>query len=162
MVNYGMIGAMILPNVGGWLGGIITSKNIKPWYENLNKPSWRPPNWAFGPVWTCLYTGMGFASYLVYRDGGGFNGDARVPLALFGTQLALNWAWTPIFFYYHTLGWSLVEMLALYGSVLACSASFYKVNRTAGLIMIPYLIWLTLAAALNYTIWRDNQVKAKD
>jgi tryptophan-rich sensory protein len=57
---------------------------------------------------------------------------------------------------------SLVEMLALYGSVLACSASFYKVNRTAGLIMIPYLIWLTLAAALNYTIWRDNQVKAKD
>jgi benzodiazapine receptor len=117
-------------------------------------------------------------------------GDARVPLVLFGIQLALNWAWTPIFFHYHELGWvslgrncvifnfqyvnskilkilsnfafqSVVEMLALYGSVLACSASFYKVNRTAGLIMIPYLTWLTLATALNYTIWRDNQVKVK-
>jgi len=157
MVNYGMIGAMILPNVGGWAGGILTSKNIKPWYESLKKPSWRPPNWAFGPVWTSLYTSMGYASYLVYKDGGGFDGDAQLPLALFGTQLALNWAWTPIFFHYHKLGWSLVEIIALFGNVAACSASFYQINPTAGLIMIPYLIWLSLATALNYVVWRDNK-----
>lgn len=100
---YKIIGAALLPNVGGWAGGIITSQNIKPWYESMKKPDWRPPNWAFGPVWTGLYCGMGYASYLVYRDGGGFNGPAKLPLILYGSQLALNWSWTPIFFGLHSL-----------------------------------------------------------
>lgn len=73
-INWPAIGFTILPNLGGIAGGILTRKNIDTWYASLKKPEWRPPNAAFGPVWTTLYSGMGYASYLVYRDGGGFSG----------------------------------------------------------------------------------------
>jgi len=161
MVNWGMIGAMILPNIGGWAGAVITAKQVPTWYETLKKPEWRPPNRAFGPVWTCLYTSMGYASYLVYKNGGGFDGAARIPLILFGSQLALNWLWTPIFFGWHKLGLSLVEIIGLYGTVVACTASFWSVDKTAGMIMLPYLGWLSLATALTYCIWRDNKDKSE-
>ncbi len=97
-----MLGWVLLPHIGGFAGAVITRKNIKQWYENLDRPSWRPPNLAFGPVWTSLYTMMGYASYLIYRDG---LGDSRNrALALYGSQLLLNWIWTPIFFGWHKLG----------------------------------------------------------
>ena len=96
-------GAVSLPMAGGILNGVLTRNNIKNWYETLNFPSYRPPNWIFGPMWTSLYAGMGYASYLVWKDGGGFGGPAGIPLAVYGTQLALNWAWSPIFFGQHNI-----------------------------------------------------------
>ncbi|XP_046382542.1 translocator protein-like [Ischnura elegans] len=153
------VGATLLPHVGGYLNGLIVRPQLKTWYKDLKKPSWCPPNAAFPVAWTTLYTGMGYASYLVWRDGGGFDGDARLPLALYASQLALNWAWSPIFFHYHSFKWSMVNITLLWGNVAACAYYFWEINRPAGLLMVPYLGWLTLAAAITYRIWQDNPPK---
>ncbi|XP_063232379.1 translocator protein [Bacillus rossius redtenbacheri] len=155
-INWPLVGATVLPNVGGWIGAYFTRKNVKVWYESLKRPDWRPPNAAFAPIWTGLYCGMGYASYLVWRDGGGFDGPARLPLALYGSQLALNWAWSPIFFGAHNIKLGLVTIGVLWVNVAACVATFREVSPTAGLILLPYLGWLSLASALNYVVWRDN------
>ncbi|KAM4582127.1 translocator protein isoform 2-T2 [Fundulus diaphanus] len=164
-----MIGLTALPQVGGLYGGFITRKEVKTWYPTLNKPSWRPPNAAFPVVWTCLYTGMGYGSYLIWKELGGFTEDALVPLGLYGLQLALNWAWTPIFFGAHKLKWAsffsssaFVEIVFLTGTVGATMVSWYPVSRTASLLLAPYLSWLCLATALNYRIWRDNPEKKEE
>lgn len=153
--------AVILPNVGGWAGGIITQQNIKPWYESLNKPKFNPPNYLFGPVWTGIYCGIGYASYLVYDEllasGNGFNRTAQMALALYANQLVLNWAWTPIFFKYHSLKWSAVELSVLTASSAACGYAFGQINRTAGYLFVPYLAWLSYALYLNVSIYLKNK-----
>ena len=136
--------------LGAIPGGIINTRN-RPWYEKIKRPSWRPPNWVFGPVWTCLYAGMGFASYLVWRDGG----DTTC-LALYSAQLLLNWAWTPIFFGLHDARAASLEICLLWVSVLACGLKFYSVNPVAGLLFLPYQLWVSLASALTFDIWRLN------
>ncbi|XP_062607543.1 translocator protein-like [Saccostrea cucullata] len=149
--------AIALPYVGAAFGSLISRRNISTWYENIKRPSWRPPNYLFGPVWTALYGGMGYASYLVWKDGGGFQGDAALPLALYGTQLALNWAWTPIFFGAHRLGLATIEIGCLWGTIVATIFAFREVNTTAAYIMVPYLGWVTFASVLNFKIWRMNK-----
>ncbi|XP_050429618.1 translocator protein [Adelges cooleyi] len=151
-----------VPNIGGFIGGIYVRKNIKGWYETLNRPSWRPPNYMFAPVWTTLYTGMGYASFIVYRDGGGFQGAAKIPLILYSSQLLLNWAWSPLFFHFHKLKWSLFEICALWANVAGCTVAFYQVNKVAGSLMIPYLGWLSLATALTYYIYKNNPETPKE
>ncbi|KAH8260378.1 hypothetical protein KR026_010589 [Drosophila bipectinata] len=169
-------GAIILPNLGGLYNGSLTRKHLQNWYAHLKFPSFKPPNWVFAPVWTTLYAGMGYGSYLVWRDGGGFSGEAKLPLLVYGTQLALNWAWSPIFFGQHNIKgvsnihisstWSslipfirsqgLIDIVALTATAGACGVLFYQVNKVAGLIFVPYLAWLSFATALNYSIWKLN------
>ncbi|XP_014231460.1 translocator protein [Trichogramma pretiosum] len=156
-VTWPVIAATVHPNIGGWLGNfLITRRNLKPWYQSLKKPSWTPPNWAFGPAWTTVYCSMGYASHLVLRDSGSWE-NAALPLSVYGANLALNWAWTPIFFGAHKIKWALYEIIALWGTTAAMGVLFYRVNTTAGLLILPYLAWNTLAVALNYAVWRDNE-----
>lgn len=105
--------AVILPNIGGWAGSVITRANLKPWFASLIKPKFNPPSWLFAPAWTTIYCSIGYASYLVYDDllatGNGFDRTAKVALALYANQMVLNWAWTPIFFGLHSLKWVSLE-----------------------------------------------------
>uniref|UniRef100_A0A3B3RQ59 Translocator protein n=1 Tax=Paramormyrops kingsleyae TaxID=1676925 RepID=A0A3B3RQ59_9TELE len=151
-----MLGFTALPHLGGLSGSIITRREVKTWYPSLIKPAWGPPNSAFPVVWMGLYTGMGYASYLVWKELGGFTQDAVVPLGLYGLQLALNWAWTPIFFGAHSIKLALIEIVILTGTVGATMVSWYPISCPATLLMVPYLAWLCLATCLNYCIWRDN------
>ncbi|WAR07920.1 TSPO-like protein [Mya arenaria] len=165
MANYlKPVAAVLIPNIGGFLGGFVTRKEVRPskpgevsWYMALKKPSFQPPSWLFAPVWTGLYCSMGYASYMIYRDGGGFSGDAALPLALYGTQLALNWAWSPLFFGQKKLGLALCENMLLWGSILATIVAFHQVNADAAHILLPYLGWVSFANFLNFKIWRLNK-----
>ncbi|XP_060701157.1 translocator protein-like [Hemiscyllium ocellatum] len=156
-----IVGFATLPHVGGLLGWYLGRSQVPTWFEQLKKPWWRPPNKIIPVVWTALYTGMGYASYLIWRDLGGFTNAALIPLGLYGTQLTLNWAFSVIFFGTHNLSLALIEAFCLYGSVVGTMVSWYPINKTATLLMAPYLAWLTLATALTYCIWRDNPDKKK-
>ncbi|XP_020789725.2 translocator protein-like [Boleophthalmus pectinirostris] len=156
-----VIGMTTFPILGGLTARFITRKEVNNWYPTLKKPSWRPPNAAFPIVWTCLYTGMGYGSYLIWKELDGFTEEALVPLGLYGLQLTLNVAWPCIFFGAHKLKWALVEIVLLTGTVAATMWSWYPISKTATLLLAPYLSWLCLATSLNYCIWRDNPEEGK-
>lgn len=155
-INWKAVGFTLLPFTGGFVGSRMTRGKIETFYKDLRKPAYRPPNWAFPVVWTSLYTCMGYASYMVYRDGGGFEGSARTALALYGGQLLVNWSFTPIFFGMEKLFWGFVNTAVLWGGVAVTMKSFYDINPNAGALLIPYQIWVTLAATLAYNIWKMN------
>jgi tryptophan-rich sensory protein len=124
------------------------------WYDQLRKPSFTPPSWVFGPVWSVLYASMGVAAWLVWRRRG-LRGGAR-PLGLFAVQLVLNAAWTPLFFGLRLPGAALIEIAALWAAVVVTTWSFFRVSRAAGALMVPYAAWVSFAAVLNFSIWRLN------
>ena len=124
------------------------------WYLALNKPSWNPPAWSFGPAWTLLYTLMAVAAFLVWKRGG--FAAQRVPLALYGLQLGLNAAWTPIVFGAHALGLGLLTIGALWIAILLTLLIFRRIRPLAGALMLPYLLWVSFATALNFALWRMN------
>lgn len=124
------------------------------WYAALKKPSWNPPGWIFGPVWSALYTMMAVAAWLVWRRGGVV--AQRRPLALFLSQLVLNAAWTPLFFGLHQPGIAFVEIVLLWLAIASTLAAFRPVSRVAAWLLAPYLVWVSFAALLNFTLWRLN------
>ncbi len=124
------------------------------WYASLKKPTWNPPAWIFGPVWTVLYATMAIAAWLVWRRGGW--AAQRRPLFLFLAQLALNALWTPLFFGLHRPGLAFAEIVLLWLMIVATLAAFRSANRAAMWLLAPYLAWVSFAAVLNLTLWRLN------
>ena len=135
-------------------GSLSTFRSLVDWYPTLQKPSFNPPNSVFGPVWSVLYTMMAVSAWLVWRSGP-FR-STRLPLGLFGVQLALNLGWSLIFFGLRNPGPAFAEIVALWLSILATIVAFWRVRPLAGAILIPYLCWVSFASALNFAIWRLN------
>jgi tryptophan-rich sensory protein len=136
-------------------GAWFTSGSVATWYPTLQKPAWNPPPWVFGPVWTVLYLMMATAAWLVWRKAG-FSGAAG-PLALFAVQLALNALWSPLFFGLESPGAGFADIVALWIAVGATLISFWRVAPPAGALFVPYWLWVSFAAALNFAIWRMNR-----
>ncbi|KAL6771746.1 hypothetical protein ACKKBG_A27660 [Auxenochlorella protothecoides x Auxenochlorella symbiontica] len=144
--------SIAVPLAGGTLIGLALKDETRGvWYKTLKKPSWNPPAWVFGPVWTALYSAMGYASWRVWQAGGG-----QLPLGLYAAQLALNFAWSPLFFGAKALGVAAVDITALVGMVAATIYEFQKVDPVAAQLLYPYLAWVTFAAALNYNLAANN------
>jgi tryptophan-rich sensory protein len=136
------------------IGGAVTTPKIGTWYAVLAKPSWNPPDWIFGPVWSALYLSMAVAAWLVWRQGG--LADATTPLALFGVQLVLNVLWSCLFFGLQNPGLAFVEVLALWVAIAATMIVFWQRSMIAGILFVPYLAWVSFASVLNFTIWQLN------
>jgi benzodiazapine receptor len=137
------------------LGGLATRNGLPGWYSTLAKPSWTPPSWVFGPVWTLLYTTMAVAAWLVLLRGG-WNG-ARGALILFAVHLAVNAAWSVLFFGCHRPGLALVDIVILWGMILALIVAFRRISAGAALLLVPYLLWVSFATVLNGAIWWLNR-----
>lgn len=137
------------------LGAAWTNLSVGDWYAAIKKPSWNPPNWLFGPVWTALYIGMAVAAWLVWRKNG--LADAWLPLLLFAVQLFLNAAWSALFFGMRSPGIAFADIVLLWFAILATIVAFGRVSGLAATLLVPYLAWVSFATALNGAIWSANQ-----
>jgi translocator protein len=146
-----LLGLIVLCLAAGALGAAVTAPAIPTWYAGLAKPSFNPPNWIFAPVWTALYVLMAIAAWLVWR-----RGNARPPLTLFGVQLALNSAWSLLFFGLHRVDLALVDIVLLLAAIVATARAFHPRSAVAALLLVPYLAWVSFATVLNFAIWRLN------
>lgn len=148
--------SIALPLAIGALGSYYTIPEISGWYQTIQKPSWNPPNGIFGPVWTTLYILMGVALYLVWKTP---NSKRTKPIVVsfFMIQLGLNFLWSFIFFNQHRIGLALANIILLWIFILLTILSFSKVNKTAAWLLIPYILWVSFAMLLNYSIWQLNK-----
>ena len=147
--------AMAVPLAVGGLSGAMTARSVATWYPNLVKPSFNPPAWIFGPVWTLLYVLMGVAAYLVWRRGIDADG-VRVALIAFLIQLALNGLWSLLFFGLKSPALAFAEILLLWLAIGVTVWLFWRVVPAAGALLLPYWAWVSFAAILNGSIWRLN------
>ena len=149
---YGMLAVFILICLA--VGGSGAAFPPGEWYRQLAKPPLNPPAWVFGPVWTLLYILMGVSAWLIWLRPG--LPAARIPLLLFAAQMALNGAWSWIFFGVHQVGLALIDILLLWAAIAATFISFWRIRRPAAALLIPYLLWVSFATYLNAALWRLN------
>lgn len=147
--------SIILCFIIAGIGGYATQSSVGTWYTELNKPSFNPPNWIFGPVWTLLYIMMGLSAGLVWKKGLE-NPLVKKGLLIYLVQLGLNLSWSVVFFGNQEIFGALLVILALLFMIIMNILFFLKVNRIAGYLLVPYLFWVLFASFLNYEIWQLN------
>ncbi|MCC7552480.1 tryptophan-rich sensory protein [Candidatus Micrarchaeota archaeon] len=150
-----LIGFIILCLLAGIIGSIFTTQNIPTWYESINKPSFNPPNWVFGPVWTILYVLMGISAYLIYSKGIKKK-EVKLALIIFGIQLVLNTLWSILFFGLTSPLFGLICIIFLWLFIVLIMKLFYKLDKKAAYLLIPYILWVSFATILNYYIFILN------
>jgi len=150
----GLIGFVAVCFAAAGVGSWLTTLGLDDWYEGINKPTFTPPGWIFGPVWSALYLMMAVAAWLVWRRER-FAG-AGGALGLFGLQLALNVAWSGLFFAMQSPGAALIEIVLLWLAILATLVAFARHSAAAAWLLTPYLAWVSFAAVLNFALWRLN------
>ncbi len=133
----------------------VTFSSLSPWFRQLKKATWSPPNWLFGPVWTLLYLMMTVSVWLIYKSGNEIN-QKKIAYYLFFTQLILNGIWSILFFGLHKTGWALIDLGFLIAAVLVMTICYFKLSKAAGFLLIPYLIWIIYAFTLNAAIFQLN------
>lgn len=150
----GLIVSLAVCFVAAGVGGLATARGLRGWYPGLRKPTWTPPNRLFGPVWTVLYAAMGVAAWLVWsaRE----RADVGPALAVFAAQLALNVAWSVVFFGARSPRGGAAVIAALWVAIAATLVAFWRIDPVAGALIVAYLLWVSFAAALNMAIARLN------
>jgi translocator protein len=147
--------SIALPLLIGFASSYFTITGVDSWYTTIQKPSWNPPNWIFGPVWTTLYVLMGISLFLIWKAGTSKE-TKRSALILFALQIIANFFWSFIFFDQHQMGLAFAEIIVLCLLILLTIFSFAKINKVAAWLLVPYISWVSFAAILNFTIWRLN------
>lgn len=150
---FGLIGWLLISFAASAVGAV-ASIQAQSFYGELTQPSWAPPGWVFGPVWTTLFALMGVAAWLVWREGG-FRKN-KTSLSLFLVQLVVNALWSWLFFAWHLGAYALIDLIVLWLLIIATLVAFWRVKALAGVLLVPYLLWVSFAGILNYTVWQLN------
>jgi translocator protein len=146
--------SILIAQAAGLIGAVFTFSSVDTWYLTLNTPSWNPPSWVFGPVWTTLYTLIGISAYIIWRNKDKIK--KKLALQVYGLHLAFNALWTIIFFGLKNPGLAFIEILILLGMIITTIVLFGRIDKRASYLLLPYLAWVTFAAYLNFTIWQLN------
>ncbi|MDD3421595.1 MAG: tryptophan-rich sensory protein [Methanocellales archaeon] len=150
-----LVYSIVICQLAGIIGSFFTFPSIQTWYAALEKPSFNPPNWLFSPVWITLFILMGVSLYLVWSSGAKTR-YVKIALTLFGIQLILNILWSIIFFGLKSPFYAFIEIAILWVAILLTIFKFFKISKTAAYLLIPYLLWVSFAAVLNFSIWVLN------
>lgn len=135
----------------GLIGSLFTTPAIPKWYAGLQRSALNPPSWVFAPVWTTLFVLMGVAAFLVWRERGNRR-EVKNALSVFGLQLALNALWSVIFFGWRSPSFAFLEIILLWLAIIWTTVLFYRISRPAAYLFVPYLLWVTFAAYLNFAV----------
>lgn len=150
-----LIASLIICQFAGFIGSLFTRPSIQTWYAGLTRPSFAPPDWLFSPVWIGLFGLMAISFFLVWRKGTDSR-LVRAALGIFAVQLVLNILWSMLFFGFKSPPAAFIEMVVLWMAIFLTVVTFLRVSVPAGILLIPYLLWVSFAAVLNFSFWRLN------